>query len=182
MFRSGSFSRDRRYRYRLDRRWGSGPVLPWIMLNPSAADDRVDDPTTRRVIAFSKSWGYGGCAVVNLFAYRCADPAALLAVDDPIGRGNAAAVRAVIDDAAASGAERVVVAWGVHGHHHLADPTAVGRRTRRLVAGAAERWSAGALCPVTLGATTRGAPRHPLYVASSVQPEPLHAASIRATR
>ena len=151
------------------------------MLNPSTADDRVDDPTTRRVIAFSKSWGYGSCAVVNLFAFRCADPVALLAVDDPIGRGNSAAVRAVIDAAASSGADRVVVAWGMHGQHHLTEPTDVGRRTRRLVAGASKRWSAGSLRPVTLGATTRGAPRHPLYVPSEARPEPLLAASITAT-
>ena len=150
------------------------------MLNPSTADDRVDDPTTRRVIAFSQSWGYGGCVVVNLFGFRCADPTALLAVDDPIGRGNTAAVRAVIDGAASSGADRVVVAWGVHGQRRLSDPTDVGRRTRRLVAGASERWSAGSLCPVTLGATARGAPRHPLYVASSARPEPLPTASITA--
>jgi hypothetical protein len=181
MLRSGSFSRDRRYRYRLGRRWGSGPVLPWFMLNPSTADDEVDDPTTRRVVAFSQSWGYGGCAVVNLFGFRCADPTALLAVDDPIGRANTAAVRAVIDDSASSGADRVVVAWGVQGQRHLIDPTDVGRRTRRLVAGASERWSNGSLWPVTLGTTATGAPRHPLYVPSEARPEPLPTASITAT-
>jgi hypothetical protein len=46
---------------------------------------------------------------------------------------------------------------------------------------ASERWSAGSLSPVTLGATSRGAPRHPLYVAAAAKPEPLPIGSITAT-
>jgi hypothetical protein len=143
------------------------------MLNPSAADDAGDDPTTRRVISFSRSWGYGGCVVVNLFAYRSARPDELRTIDEPIGRRNAGAVRAAIDDAAASGADRIVVGWGVHGQRWLrADDGQVGRRLRHVVAGATERWTGRALCPVTLGTTTGGAPRHPLYVRSSSRLEP----------
>lgn len=37
-------SADRSYRYELGRRWGEGPLLPWIMLNPSTADALKDDP------------------------------------------------------------------------------------------------------------------------------------------
>lgn len=41
-------SEDGRYRYRLWRQWDRGPVMAWIMLNPSTADAHTDDPTTRR--------------------------------------------------------------------------------------------------------------------------------------
>jgi hypothetical protein len=179
--RSSSFSGDRRYRYRLGRRWGSGPALPWIMLNPSAADDAGDDPTTRRVISFSRSWGYGGCVVVNLFAYRCVDPAELRAAVEPIGRRNVSVVRAAIDDAAGSGADRVVLAWGVHGQRWLASDGDVARRLRHVAASAAELWTQRALCPVALGTTAGGAPRHPLYVRSSSRLEPLAATALTAT-
>jgi hypothetical protein len=179
--RSSSFSGDRRYRYRLGRRWGSGPALPWIMLNPSAADDAGDDPTTRRVMSFSRSWGYGACDVVNLFAYRCADPAELRAAVEPIGRRNVSAVRAAIVDASASGADRVVLGWGVHGQRWLAADGDVARRLRHVVASAAELWTQRALCPVTLGTTAAGAPRHPLYVRSSSRLEPLADPALTAT-
>ncbi|TMF61888.1 MAG: DUF1643 domain-containing protein, partial [Chloroflexi bacterium] len=69
--RGATFSADRRYRYRLWRRWdGARPVVAFVMLNPSTADARRDDPTIRRCIGFAKSWGFGGVEVVNLFAYR----------------------------------------------------------------------------------------------------------------
>ena len=181
VIRTASFSTDRRYRYRLERRWGSGPALPWIMLNPSAADDVADDPTTRRVVSFSRSWGFGACVVVNLFAFRCADPSELRTTVEPIGRRNAGAVRTAIDDAAGSGADRVVVGWGVHGHRWLTTDGDVARRLRRVLDGASVRWAQRALLPVSLGVTTAGAPRHPLYVASTTRLEPLSVASLTAT-
>ena len=187
MIRTASFSGDRRYRYRLGRRWGTGAELPWIMLNPSTADDSGDDPTIRRVISFSRSWGYGACSVVNLFAFRCTDPGDLRRVGEPVGRRNAAAVAAAIDDAAASGGDRIVLAWGADGARWLADPGGVGRHVRGLAVGAAVRWTAAALGPVTLGITSRGAPRHPLYVRAATPSYPLTAhplthAGLRAPR
>ncbi len=40
------------------------------MYNPSTADGKQDDPTIRRLIAFSKSCDYGGFYVGNIYAYR----------------------------------------------------------------------------------------------------------------
>lgn len=65
---------DGSYRWTLGRRWADGPVVTWIMLNPSTADRDKDDPTLRRIIAFSKSWGYGALSVVNLFPFRSSSP------------------------------------------------------------------------------------------------------------
>ena len=79
----------RRYRYRLWREWGASPRrVTFIMLNPSTADERVLDPTIRRCIGFAKAWGFDGVDVVNLFAWRSTDPAALARVADPIGPDN----------------------------------------------------------------------------------------------
>ncbi len=70
------------YRWSLQRWWhngalGSGAILPWIMLNPSKADAHVDDPTLKRIIAFSWRWGFDGLLVVNLFPYRSSKPSEL---------------------------------------------------------------------------------------------------------
>lgn len=67
------------YRWEL-RRWfgleriGTGPCLPWIMLNPSTADGRANDPTLWRIIAFSWAWGFDSLVVLNLYPYRSPDP------------------------------------------------------------------------------------------------------------
>src|SRR5207245_10014631 len=81
-----SFSRDRRYRYRLWRRWDAArPVVAFVMLNPSTADAARDDPTIRRWSGFARAWGYGRLEVVNLFAYRATDPRWVRHVPGPVG-------------------------------------------------------------------------------------------------
>ena len=63
-----NFSRCRRYRYTLWRRWDpERPLVMIIGLNPSTADACQDDPTIRRCIGFARVWGYGGLVVTNLF-------------------------------------------------------------------------------------------------------------------
>ena len=69
------FSPCNKHRYQLWRIWDeSKPNVLFIMLNPSTADTTEDDPTIRRCIGFTKSWGYGGLMVGNLFSYRSTDP------------------------------------------------------------------------------------------------------------
>ena len=65
-FRQCIFSPCRRYRYTLWREW-TLPIEQWdpsryavfIGLNPSTADELVNDPTIRRCIDFANRWGYG---------------------------------------------------------------------------------------------------------------------------
>jgi len=65
----------RKYRYRLWRIWDdSKPKVLWIMLNPSMADENENDATIKKIIRFSKSWGYGGIYVGNMFSFRATDP------------------------------------------------------------------------------------------------------------
>jgi hypothetical protein len=100
----------RRYRYRLWRRWSDGPVVNFVMLNPSTADAEQDDPTVRRCVGFAKSWGAGGLVVTNLYALRSTDPKALWTADDPVGPENAFHL-----GSGALGADTVVCAWGAEG-------------------------------------------------------------------
>jgi len=142
-------SDDGRYRYQLTREWGDGPVVSWIMLNPSTADAYEDDPTIRKVVGFSKRWGYDGVHVANLFAFRSTDPKALSLADDPVGPQNDLYV------AGSMFAPLVVVAWGSTGDY------ATRYFRRRRVRELAEKMNRSLHC---LGVTKSGDPRHPLYV------------------
>jgi hypothetical protein len=133
-----------RYRYVLGRRWGDGPHVAFIMLNPSRADATADDPTIRRCLGFARAWGFEALEVRNLFAWRSANPRALLAVPDPTGgrRGDR-------ELRAAAAADLVVVAWGAW------VPFTRDRAALALLGGCR------LMC---LGRTRNGQPRHPLYV------------------
>ena len=98
------------YRYRLSRRWRQGSTLAVVGLNPSTADRYRDDATTRRVTGLAKQLGHGGLILVNLYGFRSTDPAGLLAMQDPVGPGNDAAIRR-----AAREADQILLAWGAAG-------------------------------------------------------------------
>jgi hypothetical protein len=51
--KSARISKCGKYRWTLARKWGDGKQACWLMLNPSTADHRKDDPTIRRVIHFT---------------------------------------------------------------------------------------------------------------------------------
>lgn len=132
---------DTRYRWWLGRRWADGPPLVVVALNPSVADGRRDDPTTRACCAIAAIGGFGALWLVNLYAWRDTSPAALRRAHDPIGVGHDQWLRRVIVG------RDVLAAWGVY-----ADP----RRAAQVRALPARWW--------VLGWTKGGAPRHPLYV------------------
>ncbi|MEE4296203.1 MAG: DUF1643 domain-containing protein [Wenzhouxiangella sp.] len=148
-----NFSRCRRYRYTLWRRWSDeGPQVMIIGLNPSTADAKHDDPTIRRCTRFARDWGGGGLVVVNLFAYRATYPSDLKAEPEPIGPRNDAWIRRMADQS-----QIVVAAWGNHG-------TWLDRadRVRRMLK---ERLSC-------LRLTAAGQPAHPLYLPARLFPKP----------
>jgi hypothetical protein len=79
------FSDDRLYRYTLTIRWADiGPMVQFIGLNPSTADEQNDDPTIRRCKAFAKSFGCSAMVMTNLFAWRDTDPQGLKRTPNPI--------------------------------------------------------------------------------------------------
>jgi hypothetical protein len=139
-------SSDLTYRYLLWRRWAVGPACLFIMLNPSTADDAMDDPTIRRCIGFAREWGYASLEVANLFAVRATRPGVLYRHPDPIGERNDECLRE-----ASRRCDRVVCAWGNHGR-------LAGRGTRVLAGLLSMR-----VRPWCLGLTKSGQPIHPLY-------------------
>jgi hypothetical protein len=80
------FSPCRRYRYALYRDRGAllGPKVMFVGLNPSTADETVDDPTIRRCIRFARDWGYDGLIMANLYAWRAPKPRDLYATEDQL--------------------------------------------------------------------------------------------------
>ena len=156
---TATLSADRAYRYVLTRRWDDGPVMTWIMLNPSTADADTDDPTIRRCIGFARREGCGAIRVVNLFALRATSPNALRASSDPVGPDNDSFLRE------RTHAEYVVAAWGAHGGLH--------GRSHEV------RAALRHLPLLCLGVTPGGEPRHPLYVRSSTPFIPLPGSSSR---
>jgi hypothetical protein len=129
-----------------------GPLsVVFVMLNPSTADSRLDDPTIRRCVDFAKRWQYQRIDVVNLFAYRATRPQVILGMDhtvDIVGPRNQDFVERALDQAGL-----IVCAWGNHGTHLGQDQTMMG-------------WIQGAsnLPLMCLGRTRSGQPKHPLYV------------------
>lgn len=89
MEKKAIISKDKIYRYKLSRTWDSTkPTILFIGLNPSIADENIDDPTITRCINFAKDWGYGTLLMANLFAFRSTYPKNIYLIDDPIGKDN----------------------------------------------------------------------------------------------
>lgn len=154
MIRRAAFDPERLYRYRLTRAWSDSlPAVTWIMLNPSTADEHLDDPTIARVVGFSRSWGYGSAHVVNLFALRATCPSELRSAADPVGPDNDAVLSEHLGHDIP-----VVAAWGNHGA--LRNPATDERRCEELWRLLDDRstpiWS--------LGLTKQNQPAHPLYL------------------
>jgi hypothetical protein len=155
-FRDGAvISACGRYRYVLTRRLGAGRrAAAFVMLNPSTAYAARDDPTIRRCLGFARQWACGRLVVLNLFAWRTADPADLKRAADPVGPENRVWFNRILGRLS----ETVVIcAWGVHGGHHDQDRVVYGWLRRVGVA------------PFALGVTKAGHPRHPLYVPYSAE-------------
>jgi hypothetical protein len=142
------------YRYLLTRTWDpSGPKALFVMLNPSTATERQNDPTVERCERRARTLGYGAFRVTNIFAWRDTDPRLMRGASDPVGPDN--------DDAIAQSAiwaDMIIAAWGTHGAH-----LARGPQVETLLRGTAR--------PVhVLGLTQAGHPQHPLYISYDRQP------------
>ncbi len=150
---SAVISDDGVYRYLLTRSRAAGPDLTFIMLNPSTADDRVDDPTIRRVLGFAWREGAGRLVVVNLYGLRATDPKELARHPEPVGPRNDEFIRLHCQPRAL-----VVAAWGNSGGLRAAYVT--------------DMLTARGVRLMCLGRTRSGEPRHPLYVRGDKPLEP----------
>jgi len=148
--RSGAvFDRSENYRYTLWRKWDDqAPRILFVMLNPSRANEEINDQTIRTCIGFAMHQKFGSMEVVNLFAYRTSDPRILMRARNPIGKDNDAFI---LDGCQRS--STIVLAWGNHGRHL--------ERSNYVVSDLIQQTKQNVVC---LGITKEGFPRHPLYV------------------
>lgn len=145
-----TFSQCGKYRYSLYRIWSSEkPLVAFIGLNPSTANESTDDRTIRRVKGFAKREDFGWFVMLNLFALVSPYPKDLELSADPLGQNDAFLF------AEAARCSAVVFCWG-------AFPQA-RQRAKKV-----EEMFPGALC---LGKTKEGAPRHPLYLSQTTKLE-----------
>ena len=143
-------SDDGLYRYFLTRVWDVQlPVLAFILLNPSTADDEHDDATVIRCVDYAKRWGYGGIEVYNLYAFRATNPRELIREKYPVGRDNDKWLHEL-----SAKHNRILVAWGGR---------AKKDRVREVMAIIGR--------PVEcLKRNKDGSPHHPLRLAKDIQP------------
>ena len=180
------FSPCRSYRYSLWRTWDSQkPIVVFIGLNPSTADETVNDPTMRRCIGFARLWGYGGMVVVNLFAYCATKPTVLRHVADPVGKDTDSWIYTLCQYVARQvggehnsldceeagqthGSEKshyesvsakVILCWGNQGCLKGRDRTLLTLITPIIT-------------PYCLAMTKQGYPAHPLYLRKTLVPIP----------
>ncbi len=161
MKRGASISPCGRYRYGLTRQWSNGPMMGFMMLNPSTADADADDPTIRRCIGFASREDCGGIVVVNLFPLRATHPAQLWSTPYPDRFGPASNDELQRHLRMVTGP--LVAAWGADGDSLGGSAVSLARHYlgHRMVC---------------LGKTKTGAPRHPLYVKGDAPLVPLRAA------
>lgn len=143
------FDDERIYRYALSRVWDvKKPMMLFIGLNPSTADENALDPTLRRVIGFAMREGCGGLWMGNAFAFRATNPKNMMFAADPVGPDNDSWLLDM-----ARWCSLHVVGWGTHGNFKGRD-----MRVRHLLSGFKLE---------CLGVTKAGLPKHPLYLASA---------------
>ncbi len=150
------YSPCERYRYELTRVWDpAGGTALFVMLNPSTATERQNDPTVERCERRARTLGFGAFRVCNIFAWRDTDPRRMRAAPDPVGPENDAAI-----SAGCRWADTIVCAWGRHGAH-----LGRGPYVERLMRGTGRELH-------HLGLTKAGHPKHPLYIGYAVAPRP----------
>ena len=144
------FSHFRKYRYVLWRIWDkSKPLVMFIGLNPSKADETRDDPKIKRCINFAKSWVCGGIYVTNLFASRTNIPKIMKSYDDPIEEENDKFIKLISKKAAI-----IIAAWGNEG---------IYLNRARVI----EESLSNLKC---IKKNKSGEPSHPLYLKENLKP------------
>ena len=155
MNKGALISEDDTYRYKLWRIWDNKkPIVLYIMLNPSIADDNIDDPTIKTLIRISQNNGFGGFYVGNLSPYRATNPTELnsLTIDELIPVENYSHIEEMIKNTSLH-----ILA---HGDHRI---------LKLLKTPFTDRFSS--VIWYRLKQSKQGNPRHPLYLKSDVKPE-----------
>ena len=154
------FDQSTLFRYTLWRRFDDGPgIVPlsdmcaFIGLNPSTADERVNDPTVARCVKFAARWRFRGMVMLNIFAFRATDPKVMRRQLDPVGVLNNIALEHVVRRCG-----KTVCCWGTHGALLNRGP-----EVERMLF-AMDVFRDGRRKLYHMGLTKDGFPKHPLYL------------------
>ena len=140
MIREAKFCNTKKNRYYLKREWdNSKGLLLYLMLNPSIADEKKDDPTIRRLISFTKKFNYGGFLVGNIFTTITPNPKEIDRSKE-ISDKNFKELFKLINKV-----DQIIYAWG----NTVEEPQLL----KELV-----------LNPKCFGKNLNGTPKHPLYL------------------
>ena len=143
IFKKANISIDGKERFSLSRIWDKRqPKLLYIMLNPSIADGKKDDPTIKRLIFFTKKFRYGGFYVANLFTQITPYPKELN-MDNLSKKNNFKIINDLIKKS-----DSIVYAWG----NLVSEP----RELLEIIDS-----------PLCFGKNLNGTPKHPLYLPSN---------------
>ena len=106
---SAKLSKCKAYRYKLSRDINSpgDRVIAYFGVNPSTADENIDDPTVRKWRGITERNNGNKFIVGNVFAYRSTDVRELTNVQDPVGSEDQKHILDVINEA-----DILVPCWG----------------------------------------------------------------------
>jgi len=140
LIREAKFCKTKQNRYFLKREWdNSKGLLLYILLNPSVADEKKDDPTIRRLISFTSNFNYGGFLVGNIFTTITPNPKEIDR-SKGISDKNFDELLKLINKV-----DQIVYGWG----NSVEEPQLL----KKLV-----------LDPKCFGKNLNGTPKHPLYL------------------
>ncbi len=147
---------------------GSGHCT-FVMLNPSTADHRLDDPTIRRCRGFACILQCNSFGVINLFSMRAPKPSQLWSdvARDPVGPDNFDAWSLIQKSYNQDDGDRIIVAWGALPG---GAPSWFRVLWRDQITSLCQHFKFSDL--ECLAVTKNGQPRHPLYLSNSCRPTP----------
>lgn len=141
------FSDCKKYRFVLWRIWDkTKPYVMFIGLNPSTANEHIDDSTIKRVMTLANRWGYGGIYMLNLFPFITTDPKKLNIHKNPIKKNDHWI------QVSCTKCEKIIFAWGSFKE---------AKERERVI----KNKFKGQALKINLD----GSPRHPLYVKNSTK-------------
>jgi hypothetical protein len=129
----------------------AGPTVALVGVNPSTADELLDDATIRKDLGFAQRHGWRRIIKANKFAYRATDVRELRTAADPIGPENDRYLREIFAEA-----DLIVPCWGP-----LAKLPASLRDRWRSVSGMMTESGKPVRC---FGTAKDGQPRHTLML------------------
>lgn len=156
------FSDCRKHRFILQRGQIIAPYVLFIGLNPSTADEDMEDNTARRLTSFTEQWGYLHWQIGNLSSYVATNPQQLCnrPLDASILDQENWYLSRAIENAAL-----IVPCWDA-GVVHLGKVDMVRRPDQVLQLCAEHEHKLRCF-----GRTKDGHPKHPLYLANDTQLE-----------